>query len=73
MIRSIAAAALILALASPSLAQQSAVEQALGQRLMAEINANIQAAAMIIDLQRQLAAAQARVKELEPKADAPPK
>lgn len=73
MIRSIAAAALILALASPSLAQQSAVEQALGQRLMAEINANIQAAAMIIDLQRQLAAAQARVKELDPKADAPPK
>lgn len=73
MIRSIAAAALILAFALPALAQQSAVEQALGQRLMAEINANIQAAAMIIDLQRQLAAAQARVKELEPKADAPPK
>jgi len=67
------AAALLLA--GPALAEQqeqSPAEQALGQRVIVEINANLQAAAKIIELQRQLTAAQARVKELEaaaPKKD----
>ncbi len=63
--------ALLLA-ASPALAQQqqaaapqSPMEQALSQRLSVEIGASLQAAATVIDLQRQLALAQARVKELE--------
>jgi len=71
--RVLIAAALLLA--GPALAEQqeqSPAEQALGQRVIVEINANLQAAAKIIELQRQLTAAQARVKELEaaaPKKD----
>lgn len=55
------------AIAQPA-PQQSPLEQALSQRLSAEIGASLQAAATIIDLQRQLASAQARIKELEVKA-----
>lgn len=70
-------AALAVTLASPGLAQQpSPIEQALSQRLGIEINAGVQAAAAIIDLQRQLSATQARIKALEekyePKKDAEP-
>lgn len=65
-------------LVAPASAQQqpSPIELALGQRVMAEVNANVQASAMIVDLQRQLAATQARVKALEekyePKKSDPP-
>lgn len=68
-------AAVVFALVAPVFAQQpqqSPMEQALSQRLSAEIGINIQSAAVIIDLRQQLAAAQARIKELEaaaPKKD----
>lgn len=57
--------------------QLSPMQQALNERLGIEINANVQAAAIIIDLQRQLAAAQAKIKEHDEAAAAkdaqPPK
>ncbi len=61
--------ALVLALlASPALAQQpSAAEQALSERLIAEIQSNVQARAQLIDVQRQLVTAQTRIKSLEEK------
>ena len=75
--------ALILCLvASPTLAQPAQPQQpsaevvALSQRLSAEIGTSLQAAATVIDLQRQLAAAQAEIKDLKAKAvreDAPTK
>lgn len=54
----------------PALAQQQSpqrppMEQALSERLGVEIGAGLNATATIIDLQRQLAAAQAKIKELE--------
>jgi hypothetical protein len=49
--------------------------QALAQKLMSEINANIQCAAANITLNQQLTAAQAKIKALEdkygPKKDVP--
>lgn len=57
-----------LILTAPALAQPqqlTPMQQALNERLGIEINANVQAAAMIIDLQRQLAAAQAKIKEYD--------
>jgi hypothetical protein len=60
----------LLTISAQALAEQpqpSALEQALGQRVMAEVNANIQASATIVDLQRQLATAQERLKALEDK------
>jgi hypothetical protein len=49
--------------------------QALAQKLMSEINANIQCAAANITLQQQFQAAQTKIKALEdkyePKKDAP--
>jgi hypothetical protein len=58
----------------PAFAQQqqpSAAEQALGDRLLVEVQANVQARAQLIEAQRQLAAAQARIKELEKTAEVP--
>lgn len=65
-------AILALTLAAPALAQQAPpqrppMEQALSERLGVEIGACLNATATVIDLQRQLAAAQARVKALEEK------
>lgn len=48
-------------------AAPSPLEAALGQRVMAEVQANVQANAMIVDLQRRLAASEAHVKALEDK------
>jgi hypothetical protein len=55
-------------ISGPALAQQPQqppIEQALAGKLMTEINARLQCDAFKIGLQQQLAAAQARVKELE--------
>lgn len=61
----------ILYMGSLARAQQpSPAEQALSERLLAEIQANVQARAQLIDVQRQLTAAQAKIKELEPKPTA---
>jgi hypothetical protein len=54
--------------ATPAIAQQqspSAVEQALGSKLMQEIQAGINCSASSITVQADLAKAQARIKELE--------
>ncbi len=48
-------------------------EQALSDRLIAEIQSNVQARAQLIEAQRALAAAQARITELEKKAQGAPK
>jgi hypothetical protein len=52
--------------------QSSPTEQALVTKLMFEINEALQCSASSIVLQRSLAAAQARVKELEAKHEKPP-
>lgn len=61
--------AVVLVLSVPAAAQQaqSPLEVAMGERIMSEVSANLQCRAQAADLQRQLAAAQARIKELEPK------
>lgn len=55
--------------ATPALAQQptSPMEQALGSKLIQEINASVSCVAGMVTVQQQLAAAQARIKELENK------
>ncbi len=56
----------------PVLAQTPTPEvQALGQKLMAEINANIQCTTAGISLQQQLVAAQAQIKALQDKYEKP--
>lgn len=50
--------------------QPAPLEASLSQRVMAEVGANVQCNAANIDLQRQLQAAQARIKELEAKQGA---
>ena len=52
-------------LATPALAQQSPLEQALGAKLMREINEGMVCSTQLLTAQQQLAAAQARVKTLE--------
>jgi len=60
-----------LLLAAPAFAQQaSPAEQALSERLLNEIQSNVQARAQLIEVQRKLTAAEARIKELEPKPTA---
>ncbi len=57
---------LALVLAAPAFAQQpSAAEQALSERLIAEIQSNIQARAQLIETQRKLAEAEAKLKAQE--------
>lgn len=51
--------------------QQSPMEQALVQKLMAEINTSLQCSAAQVTMQDQLKTAQARVKELEAKQEPP--
>jgi hypothetical protein len=51
--------------------QSSPAEQALGSRLMSEIQRGVMCEAGMISLQAELAKAQARIKELEAKPDAP--
>jgi hypothetical protein len=57
--------------AAPAFAQQPAPsspnEQALGQKLLAEINSSIACSANLITINQTLTAAQARIKELEDK------
>jgi hypothetical protein len=55
------------ALAQQQPAPPSPNEQALGQKLMAEINASIACGANLITANQALATAQARIKELEDK------
>lgn len=59
-----------LLLASPAIAQQqpTPIQQALGERLMREVNEGLQCSASLIGLQQELAKALARVKDLEEKA-----
>lgn len=71
-------ALLIVLLSSfPAWAQQpSPSEEAIGAKLMLEINLGLQCNAALVDDKRKLAAAQARVKELEDKYESkkePPK
>lgn len=71
--KSIASAVLIVAaISSVAVAQQQpAPEQALAQKLMAEINTGLQCTAAAITLQQQLIAAQAELKELKAKLPKP--
>jgi hypothetical protein len=59
---------MLVALAFPAFAQQQAspTEQALGARLMQEIQGSLVCGASLITVQADLAKAQARIKELEP-------
>lgn len=57
---------------TPALAQQQTPsEQALGTKLMQEIQGGLNCSAGLIALQAELAKAQARIKEIETKAEAP--
>lgn len=58
---------------SPAFAQQPPTpkEQALGARIMFEVNASVECNANLITLQRENEALQARIKALEPKKDQP--
>lgn len=49
--------------------QQSPGEQALGSKLMQEIQSGLNCSASLIGVQAELAKAQARIKELEPKPE----
>ncbi len=51
--------------------QPSPSEQALGEELMQAIQAKVSLRAQVIDVLRQLAAAQAKIKELEKAAPVP--
>jgi hypothetical protein len=65
-----------LLLSSAALAQQqqpSPAEQALGQRLMSEIQKGVTCEAGVISLLAELAAAQAKIKELDKAAEKPKK
>lgn len=65
---------LSLVAATPVLAQQQTPsEQALGTKLMQEIQGGLNCSASLIALQAELTKAQARIKELEPKAEEPKK
>ena len=57
--------------ASPCLAQQqqSPGEQALGAKLMQELQSGLNCNAQLISVQAELAKANARIKELEPKPE----
>lgn len=64
------ALALIL-LATPVIAQQQTpTEQALGDKVLLELKAGLTCNVSLITVQAELAKAQARIKELEPKPDA---
>lgn len=74
MILRFAIAVLVCVVATVALAEQPSPEsQALAQKLMGEINANIQCGASVITLQQQIAAKDAQIKALtdkyEPKKD----
>lgn len=51
--------------------QQTPSEQALGTKLMQEIQGGLNCSASLIALQAELAKAQARIKEFETKAETP--
>lgn len=63
--------ALSLFVATAAMAQQqpAASEQALGAKLMQEIQGGLNCSANLISVQADLAKAQARIKELEPKPE----
>ena len=72
--KNIALVALLLS-AAPALAQQqqqTPSEQALGVKLMQEIQGGLNCSAGLIAVQKQLDAANAKIKELEPKPEAKP-
>lgn len=68
---------LSLFVATSAMAQQqqppAASEQALGAKLMQEIQGGLNCSANLISVQADLAKANARIKELEPKTEEPPK
>lgn len=70
MTRLVALAAFV-ALATPALAQQqpSPAEQALGSKLMQEVQAGLNCSADLIVLRAELARANERIKELAPKPE----
>lgn len=70
----IAISILLVTLVSQALAEQSAIEQALSQKILAELNAGLACSTKLIETQKQLDEAHARLKELESKAKsgAPP-
>lgn len=59
------------ATAQPQQQQQSPGEQALGAKLMQEIQGGLNCSANLITVQAELAKANARIKELEPKQETP--
>lgn len=61
-------------LATPALAQQQQTsgEQALAAKLMQELQGGLNCSASLISVQADLAKAQARLKELEPKSETKP-
>ena len=54
--------------------QQSPIEQALSQKILAEVNAGLACSAQLIEVKKQLDEAQAKLKDFESKAKpgAPP-
>jgi hypothetical protein len=68
-----AAASLIAGNADGQQHQQTPSEQALGAKLMQEIQGGLICNASLISVQAELAKAQARIKELEPKPASPEK
>ena len=67
MVRTILSIALILAV-TPSFAQQTPAEQALGSKLMEEIRSNVALRAQLIQAQEQIKALEAKVPKEDPNA-----
>lgn len=66
-----AALIVFLGVATPALAQQaSPTEQALGAKLMKEINEGLTCNANVIALQAEIVKLQTRIRELDPKPEA---
>jgi hypothetical protein len=66
-------AAMLLATTAHAQQQSTPTEQALGAKLMQEIQGSLTCGANLIAAHADLAKANARIKEMEPKAEAPKK
>lgn len=61
----------LLFLATPALADQSSLDQALSAKLMSEINSGLQCSTNLLDLQKQLDAAKKEIVDLKAQKDQP--
>jgi TolA-binding protein len=59
--------------ASAQVSQQSALEQALSNKLMAEINSGLQCSVAAVNAAKQIADMQKQIDDLKAKYEAPPK